>query len=237
MDTTSTAKFFDAYARDFNAIYGNENTMVNAVVNKVFRKSMVLRYERTLAGCVPIEGKTVIDIGSGPGHYAVALAARGAARVLGVDFAPGMIEIARQRAASAGVTDRCTFSLGDFMTISGDETFDYAIVMGFMDYIEEPRALIEKVLRVCRGKAFFSFPAGGGILALQRRVRYRNRCPLFLYSEPQIRSLVVRAGREISGHRADRARLLRDAHRLTPVQACSRAAQRSLMSCFEKCRR
>jgi 2-polyprenyl-3-methyl-5-hydroxy-6-metoxy-1,4-benzoquinol methylase len=190
-DTTKTARFFDGYARDFNAIYGNENTMVNAVVNRVFRKSMVLRYERTLAGCDPIAGKSVIDIGSGPGHYSVELATRGAARVLGVDFAPGMVDIARQRAGRAGVGDRCTFTLGDFLVASAAETFDYAIVMGFMDYIEEPRGLIEKVLSVCRHKAFFSFPADGGLLALQRRVRYRSRCPLYLYSESRIRALLA----------------------------------------------
>src|SRR5450755_1146133 len=116
---TRTASFFDTYARDFSAIYGNDNTPVNAVVNRMFRKSMMLRYERSLAGCTPIEGKTVIDIGCGPGHYSVALAARGAARVLGVDFAAGMIELARARAAGAGVADRCTFTLGDFLTATG----------------------------------------------------------------------------------------------------------------------
>jgi 2-polyprenyl-3-methyl-5-hydroxy-6-metoxy-1,4-benzoquinol methylase len=194
METSRTASFFDAYAKDFNAIYGNENTLVNAVVNKVFRKSMVLRYERTLAGCQPIAGKTVIDIGCGPGHYAVALAAGGASRVLGVDFAPGMIEIAKQRAARAGMSDRCTFTLGDFLEVTGDEKFDYAIVMGFMDYIEDAGALMRKVLRVCRGKAFFSFPADGGPLAWQRRLRYRSRCALYMYTEPQIRSLVSALG-------------------------------------------
>jgi len=198
MEGGRTAEFFDAYARDFNAIYGNENTLVNAVVNKLFRKSMVVRYERTLAGCSPIEGKTVIDIGCGPGHYGVALAARGAARVLGVDFAPGMIEIAKQRAARAGVADRCTFTLGDFLEVTGDEKFDYAIVMGFMDYIADPADLIRKVLRVCRGKAFFSFPADGGPLAWQRKLRYRNRCPLYLYTEPQIRALVDASGAKSS---------------------------------------
>jgi len=198
MEGGRTAEFFDAYARDFNAIYGNENTLVNAVVNKLFRKSMVVRYERTLAGCSPIEGKTVIDIGCGPGHYGVALAARGAARVLGVDFAPGMIEIAKQRAARAGVADRCTFTLGDFLEVTGDEKFDYAIVMGFMDYIADPAALIAKVLRVCRGKAFFSFPADGGPLAWQRKLRYRNRCDLYLYTEPQIRALADASGAKSS---------------------------------------
>jgi 2-polyprenyl-3-methyl-5-hydroxy-6-metoxy-1,4-benzoquinol methylase len=195
METTArTASFFDAYAKDFNAIYGNENTLVNGVVNKLFRKSMMMRYEKSLAGCQPIQGKTVIDIGCGPGHYAVALAAQGASRVLGVDFAPGMVEIARKRAESAGVTDRCTFTLGDFLDVSGDDKFDYAIVMGFMDYIEDAGALMRKVLGVCRGKAFFSFPADGGPLAWQRRLRYRSRCALYMYTEPQIRSLVSALG-------------------------------------------
>jgi len=195
METTArTASFFDAYAKDFNAIYGNENTLVNGVVNKLFRKSMMMRYEKSLAGCQPVQGKTVIDIGCGPGHYAVALAAQGASRVLGVDFAPGMVEIARKRAESAGVTERCTFTLGDFMEVSGDEKFDYAIVMGFMDYIEDAGALMRKVLNVCRGKAFFSFPADGGPLAWQRRLRYRSRCELYMYTEPQIRSLVSALG-------------------------------------------
>src|ERR1700733_7247835 len=139
---TRTASFFDTYAKDFSAIYGNENTPVNAVVNRMFRKSMMLRYERTLAGCTPIEGKTVIDIGCGPGHYSAALAGRGPARVLGVDFAAGMIDIAKKRAETAGVTDRCTFTLGDFLEVTGDEQFDYAIVMGFTDSIEDPLALL-----------------------------------------------------------------------------------------------
>ncbi|HEV8549226.1 MAG TPA: class I SAM-dependent methyltransferase [Polyangiaceae bacterium] len=193
-----TAEFFDAYAGDFNAIYGNENTFVNTVVNRLFRKSMAYRYERTLAGCSPIEGKTVIDIGCGPGHYGVELARRGASRVLGVDFAPGMIEIARKRAERAGVQDRCSFTLGDFLSDPGDEKFDYAIVMGFMDYIADPAALIAKVLNVTRGKAFFSFPADGGVLAWQRRLRYRSRCALYMYSEPQLRALIAGSGAKSS---------------------------------------
>jgi 2-polyprenyl-3-methyl-5-hydroxy-6-metoxy-1,4-benzoquinol methylase len=198
---TRTANFFDGYAGDFSAIYGNDHTPLNAIVNRLFRKSMMLRYERSLSGCSPIEGKTVIDIGCGPGHYSVALAGRGAARVLGVDFAPGMIEIAKKRAESAGVADRCTFTLGDFLEVTGEEKFDYAIVMGFMDYIADPLALMKRVLKVCRGKAFFSFPTDGGLLAWQRRVRYRNRCDLYLYSESQIRSLISQL--DVKGSRVE----------------------------------
>jgi 2-polyprenyl-3-methyl-5-hydroxy-6-metoxy-1,4-benzoquinol methylase len=190
--TKRTADFFSENASDFSAIYGNDHTPLNAIVNRMFRKSMMMRYEKSLAGCNPIEGKTVIDIGCGPGHYSVALAARGAARVLGVDFASNMIDIAKKRAADAKVADRCTFTLGDFLEAGGDEQFDYAIVMGFMDYIADPLALMQKVLKICRGKAFFSFPADGGLLAWQRRMRYKSRCDLYLYTEPQIRSLIAK---------------------------------------------
>ncbi len=183
------SQFFDAYARDFSAIYGTRNTLPNRLVNRWFRKSMRLRYEMTLAACEPIRGKAVLDVGCGPGHYAVALAARGARRVLGIDFAPAMVELAVEQARSAGVEKRCEFVVGDFLERPIEEVFDYAIVMGFMDYIREPDRVIDKVLSVTREAAFFSFPADGGPLAWQRRLRYRNRCDLFLYEEKAVEDL------------------------------------------------
>jgi 2-polyprenyl-3-methyl-5-hydroxy-6-metoxy-1,4-benzoquinol methylase len=189
MPGTTTSEFFHGYAHDFDAIYGNKNTLVNSLINRYLRRSMRLRYEKTLEGCTPIEGKTVIDIGCGPGHYSVALAARGAAKVFGLDFAKGMIDIARANAEKAGVADRCTFAFGDFLTYPITEKFDYAVVMGFMDYIADPRALIERVLSMTTSKAFFSFPVDGGVLAWQRKLRYKRRCDLYMYNREQLREL------------------------------------------------
>ena len=73
----TTAEFFHDYAQDFDAIYGTKHTWIRKLVNKYLRASMRLRFEKTLAGCNPIEGKSVIDIGCGPGHYTVALGQRG----------------------------------------------------------------------------------------------------------------------------------------------------------------
>jgi len=186
---TQTATFFDSYARDFEAIYGNKNTPVNRVVNHYFRKSMRLRYEKSIAGCSPIEGKSVLDIGCGPGHYSVELARRGAGEVLGVDFADGMIKLAQDRARAAGVESRCRFILGDILETPIDHKYDYTIVMGFMDYVEEPRRMIDRILEVTSGKAFISFPVDGGLLAWQRKIRYKQRCPLYLYSEGRLRDI------------------------------------------------
>jgi 2-polyprenyl-3-methyl-5-hydroxy-6-metoxy-1,4-benzoquinol methylase len=190
-----TSEFFHSYAHDFNAIYGNSNTFVNRWINRYLRASMRLRYEKTIAGCSPIEGRTVLDIGCGPGHYSVALAKNGAARVYGIDFADEMIAIARQNAASSGVENRCQFARHDFLADSIDGKYDYTIAMGFMDYMADPRKTIEKVLSVTKGKAFFSFPADGGLLAWQRKLRYKQRCPLYLYNQAQLDQLFSGVGR------------------------------------------
>ena len=184
-----TSKFFDDYAHDFNAIYGNEHMLFNRVVNNLFRKAMRVRYQKTLEGCQPLEGRSVVDVGCGPGHYSVALARGGAAQILGLDFAEGMISIAQSNAASAGVADRCRFEYGDIVTHPVEGKFDYAVVMGFMDYIREPGEVIRKVLGFTTRRAFFSFPVDGGILAWQRKQRYKSRCELYMYDRSQLEKL------------------------------------------------
>jgi len=193
-----TSQFFDGYAADFDAIYGSDNGPVERIANRLFRRAMLVRYEKTLAGCQPAAGCTVIDIGCGPGHYSIALARAGAEKVLGLDFAPGMLKIARERAEAEGVAQRCSFVLGDFLTHSIPERFDYAIVMGFMDYVSDPRPVVDRVLAIVRRRAFFSFPKAGGPLAWQRQWRYRNRCDLFLYRHEQIHNLLSRTGAAFS---------------------------------------
>lgn len=193
-----TSQFFDAYAADFDSIYGNDNRALEKIVNRLFRRSMLVRYEKTLAGCQPIAGRSVIDIGCGPGHYSIALARAGAGNVLGLDFAEGMLKIARERAAALGASQHCAFVLGDFLTYPIPEPFDYAIVMGFMDYVADPRRIVDRVLEVVRRRAFFSFPKAGGPLAWQRQLRYRNRCDLFLYREDEIQRLLSPTGASFS---------------------------------------
>ncbi len=186
MPKREISAFFHSYAHDFNAIYGTKDTLANNLVNRLFRKSMRLRYIRSIEGCCPIEGRTVIDVGCGPGQYGIVLAGMGAGGVLGMDFAENMIGLAGRNAQAAGVADRCRFVLADFLDYRFDGSYDYAIVMGFMDYIEDPGRCIEKVLSITKRKAFFSFPASSGLLAMQRRIRYRKRCDLFMYGRKDI---------------------------------------------------
>jgi len=54
----------------------------------------------------------VIDLGSGDGRNVIAAAGRGA-RALGVEYNPDLVELSRQRAAAANVSDKATFVQGD----------------------------------------------------------------------------------------------------------------------------
>ena len=189
MSTDRTQVFFHRYANDFDAIYSNRGGLLNGVLNGLFRKSMKLRYLKTIEGCQPIQGKTALDVGCGPGHYAITLAERGAARVLGIDFAEGMLQIAAEHARANGVGRQCEFRQADFLEFRSPEPFDYVILMGFMDYMPEPRRIVEKALSLARSKVFFSFPLDGGLLAWQRKLRYRGRCELYMYTRDQLESL------------------------------------------------
>ncbi len=194
MNKRKVSDFFNDYAEGFDAIYGERNTLLNRAVNAMFRRSMKLRFELTMEGCDPIDGRSVLDIGCGGGHFSVCLARSGAAKVVGIDFAEEMLTLARSRAERSGVSDLCAFELADFDGWETSERFDYAVLMGFMDYIADPQTIIERALSLTTRQAFFSFPVGSGFLAWQRRMRYRSKCDLYMYDREQIGRLFETVG-------------------------------------------
>lgn len=54
----------------------------------------------------------LIDLGSGDGRMVIAAAKRGA-RALGIEYNPAMVELSKQNAAKAGVSDKATFVKAD----------------------------------------------------------------------------------------------------------------------------
>src|SRR5687768_4065939 len=56
-----------------------------------------------------IEGKNVLDLGSGTGLFAIGAAALGARLATGVEVDPAAVALAQQAAARAGFTDKCWF--------------------------------------------------------------------------------------------------------------------------------
>ena len=96
-----------------------------------------------------IDGARALDVGTGPGVIALALAERGAT-VAGLDIAQNQIEAARERAAAAGLAERCTFDVGRVEQLDHDaETFDLATAGQCWHWFDKSKAIAElhRVLR------------------------------------------------------------------------------------------
>ncbi len=181
--------FWDSYASEFDAIYGTKNSWFNSVINRFFRRAMKVRFEKTL-DIIPHDKVSVIDIGCGPGHYCFTLAKDVKREILGIDFSEPMIRIATEHAKELGLSNSLKFEVVDVFSFNPGRKFDYSIMMGFVEYFEHPELVIRKAADITNRKVVISFPAEGGILAFQRKLRYRNRCYLRLYHRRDIEELM-----------------------------------------------
>ncbi len=81
-------------------------------------------------------GLSVLDIGSGWGGLALDLARDCGAKVLGVTLSEEQIAVARKRAQTANLTERCRFELVDYRALSG--TFDRIVSVGMFEHVGVP---------------------------------------------------------------------------------------------------
>jgi cyclopropane-fatty-acyl-phospholipid synthase len=81
-------------------------------------------------------GQRVLDIGSGWGGMAMTLAGDHGADVTGVTLSTEQIELARQRTAEAGLSDRVRFELTDYRDVAGP--FDRVVSVGMLEHVGAP---------------------------------------------------------------------------------------------------
>jgi len=186
--TETVQNYWDARSELFGNYYKKPSSF-----DRVFRKGVYERQAIAVKACKDISNASVLDVGSGPGVNSVSLIKNGgAAKVFGVDFAQHMIDYAKATAKEEGVADKCTFVLGDVLTYDfGGQKFDYACALGVFDYIEDAQALVSRMSLLSTKSFMASWPENGLRMALRR---YRYTCPLFHYTEQQIRDIHQKAG-------------------------------------------
>jgi cyclopropane fatty-acyl-phospholipid synthase-like methyltransferase len=190
------AHHFDVDAERFDAIYREaDKSRFARLVDNRWRGVVQQRLVLALTELAPLEGRSILDIGCGSGRYCHAFAERGAVRVVGIDFAPGMVEIATRLAADQGVADRCEFRVGTFPDDVSNERFDASTAMGFFDYVEDAKAHVRAMREHTTQVMLMSFPKAQEWRVPLRRLRFAvHRCPLFLYREQEVRDLLSGAG-------------------------------------------
>lgn len=182
-------RYFDRVPKEWDTLYSHENQLLY-LFNQIFRKALYDRYSFTFEHCGEIAGAKVLDLGCGTGRYSIEFAKRGAARVVGLDFAPAMIKFSREKAQEFAVADRCEFVEGDFLAYNFDESFDIIIAVGFFDYIADPETHFRKIASLTKRRFLATFPADSLIMGTQRKIRYAlKKCPLYFYTADQLHKL------------------------------------------------
>jgi cyclopropane fatty-acyl-phospholipid synthase-like methyltransferase len=209
-NTAGVQRFFTVESERFDSIYGGGRTWVERAIDRCFHRVIRLRFERTLEILAPIAGKRLLDVGCGPGRYAIEFARRGAREVWGVDFAPAMLDLARTAAAETGVGDRTRFVGGDFLAAEVAGSFDAAVAIGYCEYLIDPVAHLARMKALVAGDLVVSFPKRYTLRTLPRALRYRLRgCYLRFFTAGEIRRLASAAGlRVITVHSVSRDYLL-----------------------------
>jgi SAM-dependent methyltransferase len=188
--------FFHGYAADFDSIYGHSKKrgVFDKMTDKLFRQSMLLRFEETLRETEKPNIQTILDVGCGSGVYDIEFLKQGKT-VIGIDMAEGMLEIARKRTEPYQNSGKISFILADYMAHKFDQKYDAAVLMGVFDYVKDPVAMLKKLQIDVSKEIYGSFPQQGGFLTWQRKVRYNMRnCPLYFYSKKHLVNILDESG-------------------------------------------
>jgi SAM-dependent methyltransferase len=149
--------------------------------------------ERILAEFLAdVSGRRVLDVGTGTGRAAMALARRGAV-VTGIDASMEMLAVARRRSKDAGLA--IEFTEGDAHALAfPDRAFDSAVCFRLLMHVPNWRQAIQELCRVTQRRLVLDYPALASTASIQAAWR---RAALVL-------------GRKVESYRVLRAEVVAD---------------------------
>lgn len=175
--------------------------------SQVFRRGVELAHTAVLQ--VAPRGDRWLEVGSGTGHLAAALARRGL-DITAIDADQGMVTSARDRFLTAEALPRLRFVLGDAEQLPiEDESVDGVVATSLIGCLQRGDVFLSEVARVLRpgGTAVITFTNRSSVLhgVGARLNRRRAPSPLSvsarLYSRPQAERLFACAGLELDAVR------------------------------------
>jgi SAM-dependent methyltransferase len=185
---TSTRSYFEKHAGAFDRLYARPN-----VATSLLRRGPLRRRDLAVSVVGRHPSPTVLDVGCGPGRVAEAVMGAGAAKYVGIDVSRQMLALAGQRLHGFESVELLE---GDFLEIDIARTFDVVLALGLFDYLDQPGRSAEWMHAHCSSTLVASFPRWDWIKGPIRHVRYEllHRCPIFNYTEADLRRLLGAAG-------------------------------------------
>ena len=119
------------------------------------------------------EGLAALDVGCGTGFLSLELAARGH-RVTGIDFAPAMLALAKEKAAAAGAAIRLEEADAENLPFA-PASFDLVITRHVLWTLPHPEAALDEWIRVLRPGGRLAVIDGHSLVAPGEEQSYSAR--------------------------------------------------------------
>lgn len=149
-------KMFDSISGRYDGL----NRIITLGTDQLWRRRLV----RLVAENQP---ERILDVATGTGGLALALTKTGAARIIGLDLAPGMLEIGRKKVADKKLDSRIEMVVGDSEALEFPENHFDAVTVAFgVRNFEHLEKGLSELLRVLKP---------GGTLAILETSVPRNR--------------------------------------------------------------
>jgi len=180
---------FREKASSFDALYDEEHPLQRAV-----RPGLLRRREFAIDVIREHSKPRVLDVGGGSGRVGELALEAGASEYVDVDLAEEMLELARERLKR--FADKVQLVQGDFLKVPLEGKFDVVLALGFFDYQSDAHLYVRRMAELTSGSAVASFPRWNWLKGPVRKIRYEviNNCPIFNYTERELRFLFGSAG-------------------------------------------
>jgi SAM-dependent methyltransferase len=156
-----------------------------------------------MAAFGPIQGRTILDVGTGTGRAALAFARAGAV-VTGIDASEQMLAVARRTAAERKLN--ATFQAGDAHAIPfGDRAFECAVSLRVIMHTPDWKKCVQELCRVAKWRIVVDFPSAKSAAAIESRARQKKLArgekveAYRVLDVAEVRSVIEAAGFKVIG--------------------------------------
>jgi malonyl-CoA O-methyltransferase len=136
----------------------------------------------------PLEGRRVLDLGSGAGYYTRLVLERGARDAVAVDLSPAMVaQVDHQRTLRV---------VADAASVSLTRRFDLILTAGVLEFARDPAAVLRNAAGLARPGAVLAalIPLAGAWGRVYRAYHLRHGIAIRLYTRDELAALAAQAG-------------------------------------------
>ncbi len=136
-DRRAVAHHYDVSNEFFRLVLGESMTYSCAIFSRGARTLEEAQRAKLELVCTKLElrpGERVLDVGCGWGSFALHAAREHGVRVTGITLSEPQAALARERAATAGLSDRIEIRVGDYRDLAGEQ-FDAIASIGMVEHV------------------------------------------------------------------------------------------------------